>query len=388
MAECIIARGGGSGGGSNGGLPPVIAGYCQILTTVVDSDNNPIQDLSVHCKDGEAWYNYHTNEKGQVLFVTNSGSANITAWNFSINGNYKYIDQKYNVQNIDAPVTTSKYLNIQLSRVSSFNATSDSTNIYNNGFDRCKFRVANKIDQLQLGSAGGGGGCGYRYRNRVNFSGGGGGGGSITQYNIDINRNEVYRFYIGQGGEGAWIRNNRQVNTGQVISPSSGGSTSGFGYSVTGGRAADIANRYVFAEPGPNGGWGMPCDWNNGINDIIRRHATGSGGGGGGGCGSAGSRSANDNSNEKYNNPIYGGNGKSSGGASGGDGGSRYYRSNGASYSDTAEDGSSGSSGGGGGGGGGGCALNTTSNGDPIEDWDSHYLGGNGGDGSIYLSFS
>ena len=380
MAECIIARGGGSGGNSGGSLPPVITGYCQILTTVVDSDNNPIQDLSVHCKDGSTWYNYHTNEKGQVLFVTNSGSANITAWNFSINGNYRYIDQARFIQNVDAPVTTSKYLNIQLNRIASFSCTSESTNIYSNYFDRCKFRVANKIDQLRLGSAGGGGGCGYGYRNRVNFSGGGGGGGSITQYNIDINRNEVYRFYIGQGGEGAWIRNNRQVNTGQVISPSSGGSTSGFGYSVTGGRAADIANRYVFAEPGPNGGWGMPCDWNN-DSDIIKRHATGSGGGGGGGCGSAGSRSANDNSNEKYNNPIYGGNGKSTGGASGGDGGSRYYRSNGASYSDTAEDGSSGSSGGGGGGGGGGCALNTTSNGDPIEDWD------NGGFCSIYIFF-
>lgn len=386
MAECIIARGGGYEGDNGGGLPPVIAGYCQILTTVVDSDNNPIQDLSVHCKDGNAWYNYHTNEKGQVLFVTNSGSANVTAWNFSINGNYKYIDQTHVVQNIDAPVTTSKYLNIQLGRITSFNAMSDSTNIYSNNFDRCKFRVANTIDQLRLGSAGGGGGCGYGYRNRINFSGGGGGGGSIIQYNIAINKNEVYRFYIGQGGEGAWIRNNRQANTGQVFAPSSGGSTSGFGYSVTGGRGANIANNSIFAEPGPNGGWGMPCNWGSDSN-ITKRHATGNGGGGGGGCGSTGSRSANHNSSEKYNNPIYGGNGNGVGG-DGGDGGSRYYRSNGASYSDMAEDGSFGRMGGGGGGGGGGCALNTTSGGDNIDDWDNHYWGGNGGDGSIWLSFS
>ena len=114
MAECIIARGGSSGGGNNGGLPPVVADRCSILVTVKDSAGTVINDLSVHCKDGSMWYNYHTNEKGQVLFMTNSGSANITAWNFSINGNYKWIDQNIATINIDAPASSSNKVNINL----------------------------------------------------------------------------------------------------------------------------------------------------------------------------------------------------------------------------------------------------------------------------------
>lgn len=163
MAEAIISR---RGSRSNElSPPPIVQGRCQLLVRVVDSDNTPISNLSVHCRDGSSWHNYHTNDKGQVLFSTTSGAANITAWNFSINGNYKWIDQSSTTKNIDAPIGTSNIINLNLGLISSFTSSNMTSNIYS--------------DLCYTGS--------YmtRHYSRGNlFVGGGGGGGAINKHGI------------------------------------------------------------------------------------------------------------------------------------------------------------------------------------------------------------
>lgn len=234
MAECIIARGGGrSDGGTSG--PPVIPGMHTILVTVTDSANQPIEDLSVHCKDGSAWYNYHTNEKGQVLFATNSGAANITAWNFSLNGNYKYLDQEIATKNLDTPIGSTTTLNLSLARIAEEQSfTSMQSNIYKPRTaglfsGKCKVRVSNHAN-LFLGGAGGGGDW-SRTDSDSMYGGGGGGGGGITIANsIQLNKLETYNFFIGGGGAGGYIAYGpRYVNA------TSGGSTTAFGHTATGG---------------------------------------------------------------------------------------------------------------------------------------------------------
>ena len=232
MAECIIARGGGGSSGTD--LPPIVPGYSSILVTVRDSEGNLLPELSVHCKDGDNWYNYHTNNKGQVLFMTNSGSANITAWNFSINGNYKWIDQSPVTQNIDAPASSSNLVNINLPFQNNFYATSMSSNIYLDCFSgNYKFRVANNAN-LFIGGAGGGpsvqadGGIGA----------GGGAGGAYIVNSIKVNKNQNYQFYIGTGGmygSSTTDGHNYYYHNGE-----SGGSSSAFGYSATGGSGGLI----------------------------------------------------------------------------------------------------------------------------------------------------
>ena len=159
MAECIIARGGGT---PNQDINiPVISDRSSVVVTVTDNDGVPISDLSVHCKDGDSWYNYHTNNKGQVLFMTNSGSANITAWNFSINGKYKWIDMKEVNKNLDTPIGSIIQNNISLPWYNNFRATATTTNIYNThcyNFNY-KFRHYTHVNAF-IGGGGGFGGNG------------------------------------------------------------------------------------------------------------------------------------------------------------------------------------------------------------------------------------
>lgn len=242
MAECIIARGGGR---SDGGSPdvPIVADKHTILVTVRDADGVVLNDLSVHCKDGDLWYNYHTNDKGQVLFVTNSGSANITTWNASINGRYKWFDLSTNTINIDAPVGLSSTLNINLSYVSSFSRSAISnSNVLNSYYSGAyRFRHSNYAN-INMISGGGGGGGGVDYKifntngNYVSWMlnswnspyGGGGGGGGAWKIvnNISVNRNYNYFVYTGSGGRGGRSGN----DNGRT-----GGTTSALGYSVYGG---------------------------------------------------------------------------------------------------------------------------------------------------------
>ena len=325
MAECIIARGGGrSDGGSSG--PPIIADKHTILVTVRDSEGQILQNHAIDCKDGKTWYNYTTNENGQVLFVTNSGAANITAWNFSIVGNYKWIDQESVTQNIDAPVGLSTQLNMNLNRSTSFSTQSLGSNIYRYWTGNYMSRYANKID-LFLGGAGGGGG---------GFGGGGGGGGGVTLINnLSINTNEKYLFYVGVGGHAT-----------SGYTGGSGGTTSAFGYTATGGGGSDGPNNRSTAGTGNySGGTGS-----NGHYDSIGEDSQFSNWGGGG----SGPANPSD--------PVVPG-----GNPYGGYGG-RYY-----SYSN----GGNGTNGGGGGSGG---AYNKRAGQPPT-------YGGTGGPGKITINF-
>lgn len=298
MAECIIARGGGGSSGTD--LPPIVPGYSSILVTVRDSEGNLLPELSVHCKDGDNWYNYHTNNKGQVLFMTNSGSANITAWNFSINGNYKWIDQSPVTQNIDAPASSSNLVNMNLTYKPNFTVYYMNSSIYGDCFTgNYKVRASNYVN-ISVGGAGGSGAGG---NNRYPGGGGGGGGLSISN-SIKLNNKLNYVFYVGAGG----------AQSSSVVG-SSGGSSSAFGIVANGGG-------YGSPGSGGRGGTGLSSIGGNG-GDSERSGNNGSNGYGGGGGGG-------------YYSHNYGFGGVPNGG-SGGD-----YR----------QDGFAGQCGGGGGGGG------------------------------------
>ena len=100
MAECIISRA--SIPGEAETIIPITPGYHTILVTVRDYKGGLMQNYPINCKDGSKYYNYTTNEKGQAMFVTNSGAANIYATN--VLSGYTYIDFDTQWKNIDAPV--------------------------------------------------------------------------------------------------------------------------------------------------------------------------------------------------------------------------------------------------------------------------------------------
>ena len=321
MAECIIARGGGRSDGVSSG-PPIIADKHTILVTVTDSAGQVINDLSVHCKDGDAWYNYHTNDKGQVLFVTNSGSANITAWNFSINGNYKYIDQIETTKDIDAPVGLGTSLDLSLAfQQSEISFTNMTSNIYQNQcyYGNYKVRVANYVNVF-VGGGGGGGGNAYNrsaYDWEISEGGGGGGGGGCSiENNILLNHNQIYLFYIGSGGSagvygtaggtssafnimatgGEGGRDDRRSNEGQGTY---GGGNGGYAWNGTSGSSGGLASKFSNWGGGGGAGFtddpsvgtsykragsgGTPYGADGGTNAIGRSGSNGGGGGGGGG---------------------------------------------------------------------------------------------------------
>lgn len=182
MGECIISR-----------IPikdesvPIIAGYHAILVTLKSNEGSAITNHSINCKDGNNYYNYKTNEKGQCLFVTNSGSANIFVSN-NING-IVYSDISNTWINVDAPVGSSDKLNIVHNLGQNKIITSNS-NIY--------FLCTRTCDIVLEGGGGSGG------LNSSTYNGGGGGGGSgyVNIYNNQILSSGCYNIVLGKGGSG------------------------------------------------------------------------------------------------------------------------------------------------------------------------------------------
>lgn len=269
MAECIIARGGGKiEEGSE--LPPVISGFCSILAEIVDPEGNPIENLSVHCKDGSTWYNYHTNDKGQVLFITNSGSANITAWNFSIQDQYKWLDLNYTVKNVDAPVTTSKKVELALPKLNNTFHYGYTSNIYEDCYSGgYKVRVANTANIFLYGAGGGGGADSGLYNIH---SGGGGGGAGNTANNISLTKNHLYSFFIGSGGNhGYGIR----TEVAWQFSPAeAGGTSSVLGYTAIGGMGGRTGSSNSAQAYGGAGGTGTYNGGNGGGYTITTQYNT------------------------------------------------------------------------------------------------------------------
>ena len=265
MAECIIARGGSAGASTQ---IPIVSDRCSLLVTVKDSEGGLLSDLSVHCKDGNTWYNYHTNDRGQVLFMCNSGSANITAWNFSINGNFKFMDQAPQSLNVDTPIAQIIDKTISLGIANEFNKCGMTNNIYDENKCYDGWHISKHYNRANIflgggGGAGGGGTFGL-------FHGGGGAGGAIIRNNIEIQKDYNYLLYAGDGG----IEVNDIGGT--------GGTTTAFGYSVVGGTGGN----------GTSGGIHGSGDFNTGdggyVNDTTVINGTNSeldnfGGGGAGG---------------------------------------------------------------------------------------------------------
>lgn len=137
---------------------PIYPDRCSILVTVLDSAGTVMENAAVHCLDGTSWYNYTTNSSGQVLFTTNSVSANIKAYGINSAGNYRWIDQVSVYSNVDAPSGTSKEVNMRLTLGTNISFQSISSNIYADDsmfYGNCRIRVANRCNVF-IGGAGGG----------------------------------------------------------------------------------------------------------------------------------------------------------------------------------------------------------------------------------------
>lgn len=194
MGEALISRAG--GGGEVEQIIPITPGYHTILATLLTPDNVAITNQTISCKDGDRYYNYTTNEKGQAMFVCNSGSANFLI-NNTING-IKYIDISNTWINVDAPVGLTQKLNLRYNIGTSLNIKTNSIFYILSDRPNAKFIIE---------GGGGGGGAGSVPQECY-----GGGSGYVNEY-TGINKGE-YNFIIGVGGRGALGGLHNQGNTG------------------------------------------------------------------------------------------------------------------------------------------------------------------------------
>lgn len=245
MGEAIISRA--SIPGEAETTVPITPGYHTILVTVRDYKNGLMQNYPINCKDGSSTYNYTTNEKGQAMFVTNSGAANIYATN--VLSGYTYIDFDAQWTNIDTPVGLSTKVNIILShnKTSSRRYTSNANIavLYNH-----------KLSNLILVGGGGGGYGGYSVKDkdgdREIYNGYGGGSGYMNQINTAY-INGKYDIFIGNGGAGgggdSYSGNAR-----------AGGTTSFINYYATGGSAGNRTNRGIGGLGNGGGEYGVKAE--------------------------------------------------------------------------------------------------------------------------------
>lgn len=271
MGECIITR---AAGEAEAALP-LSPGYHTIGITLRDPYGKLLSDYPIYCKDGNTNYNYKTNEKGQTIFMVNSGAANIFVNNY--NGSYQLLDiNQPGWFNIDAPAGLSTKININMNNGKSFYEFTSSKN-----FGLLLTHDCNII----LVGGGGGGGIGYsQYKSGGTWyfwGGSGGGSGYMNQYeNQNLKGN--YSFIVGSGGSG--LNYNAAANE---VARSGGTSyISGTSYSAAGGTGG-MAWTWSTNTPAGKGGLG-----NGGIGGEGRWGSTNNGESspvsfaGGGGCSS------------------------------------------------------------------------------------------------------
>ena len=196
MAEAIISR---SGGGEAEQIIPITPGYHSLLVTLKSkSSNAPLANASISCKDGERYYNYTTNEKGQCLFMCNSGAANISITD-TIEG-IKYFDIDNTRVNVDAPIGQSSKINIYHNDKLGVQQFNNNTNII--------FLNPHVVDINIVGGGGGGSGSYLFTDNRIGDGGkaAGGGGGYINNYpDQELKARVYYNFKAGNGGSGGFV---------------------------------------------------------------------------------------------------------------------------------------------------------------------------------------
>lgn len=223
MAEALIVR----KGGLSETILPIIPGSHTILATLRDYTGKKVSGYPLNCKDGSRWYNYSTNENGQVLFTCNSGSANISL----ING--QYVDFSTKIINIDAPVGLSSKVNISMDKISSIL-------IANNRL--FKFFYPHKCN-IRIIGGGGGGGAGWSRTDDDGWKdymwGQNGGNGYISIYNSQsFTANTIYNFIAGNPGTRAYPYWHSSGDGKWMVQASTAGGTSyivGSSYKANGG---------------------------------------------------------------------------------------------------------------------------------------------------------
>lgn len=222
MAEALIVR----KGGLSETILPIIPGSHTILATLRDYTGKKVSGYPLNCKDGSRWYNYSTNENGQVLFTCNSGSANISL----ING--QYVDFSAKTINIDAPVGLSSKVNINMDKISSIL-------IANNRL--FKFFYPHKCN-IRIIGGGGGGGAGWSSTDdgdRDYIWGQNGGNGYTSIYNSQLfTANTIYNFIAGNPGTRAYPYWHSSGSSKWMVQYSTAGGTSyiaGSSYRANGG---------------------------------------------------------------------------------------------------------------------------------------------------------
>ena len=324
MGEALISRAGG-GAGDSEQIVPIVPGYHSILTTV-KLENQPIGGIRVTCKDGSTSYNYTTNEKGQCLFMVNSGAANVFVNNNATG--YQFLDYtSSNTENIDAPAGSSSKINLIINRGNNYYEFTSSK----------QFALFNSYNCNIIMAGGGGGGSGGDSVSGGGWAGGGGGGGAWTNFFNGKLNNGNYKFSCGSAGSG--------------------------------GRGG----KYMSGDPGPGGSGGTSVlQYEN--NGILS--ATGGGGAPLYGAGTGQARGGEPHADGQPSRTVFGG---------GGGGGAYWSRDSGSEWSagsggspyggsGASSNGARGGAGRYGGGGGGGCGY---------DGW-----GGSGGSGVIRININ
>lgn len=263
MAEAILSRSG--GGGESETIVPITPGYHTILATLKTEDGVAITNQVVSCNDGGRFHNYTTNEKGQAMFVTNSGSANFLISRI-ING-VTYADIVDTWINIDAPVGLSSRANLVHNKAQNFKMESSGK----------FYTICNRNVNLHIVGGGGGGSGGFCNRRQI-WAGGGGGAGYANNYNTKLNKG-MYDFVAGSGGGGgaSFDRSEKYAYNPQNVTNGGAGGTSyikNTDFTAVGGQGGMHA---YSSGPVAKGGLG---DGNGGSSPVS--YAGGGGGAGGG----------------------------------------------------------------------------------------------------------
>lgn len=269
MGECIITRSG--GGGEAEAIVPITPGYHTILASLKADDGRAISNHIISCKDGDRYYNYTTNEKGQAMFVCNSGSANFLISNV-ING-IVYVDVSNTWINVDAPIGLSSKINLI------HNINPSYTMLSTGSF----YTLCDRNVNLHIVGGGGGGGGAFTNWTSTQYGGGGGGAGYMNNYNTLLNKGK-YDFVVGSGGSGGRSEETSEkhsYNT-QNTTPGSTGGTSyikNTSFSAAGGSGG-IPQRS--SDNSASGGLGYGGTYTSAGGPSPVSYAGGGGGGGNG----------------------------------------------------------------------------------------------------------
>ena len=182
---------------------------CALIVTVLDPLGRPVPaNTPVNCNDSGQWYNYETNENGQVLFRIRTGTCGMTAFSWRNRGNdranVKYIDVRDTAATISG-CTVNTQMNYNLK----FRGITESPISWGADFkNNIQFLWWNTTDCLIIGAGGAGTAMSAGYGAACNIS-----------HNITVDRNTIYSISVGMGSRGT------------------GGTTSALGLSAVGGSS-------------------------------------------------------------------------------------------------------------------------------------------------------